>query len=107
MFLGCGEDASVCVSKARHVGLSFCCLHGLVKWNTLGLARKSCLFVRALPFGRRGMPSASGISPHAKGTLFEYLQPQGRQLNVLLPLDSLPVLRVCACSTIPPPMPCL
>ena len=49
------------------------------------------------PFGRRGMPSASGISPHAKGTLFEYLQPQGHQLNVLLPLVSLPVLCVCAC----------
>ena len=43
------------------------------------------------------MPSASGISPHAKRTLFEYLQPQGHQLNVFLPLVSLPVLCVCAC----------
>ena len=55
------------------------------------------LFSRIAPFGRGGMPSASGISvsSHAKGTLFEYSQLQEHQLNVLLPLVSLSVLR-CA-----------
>ena len=57
----------------------------------------SSLYSSRIPFSRRGMPSASGISPHAKRTLFEYLQPQGHQLNVFLPLVSLPVLCVCAC----------
>ncbi|OLQ07828.1 hypothetical protein AK812_SmicGene8738 [Symbiodinium microadriaticum] len=33
------------------------------------------------------------VSSHAKGTLFEYSQPQEHQLNVLLPLVSLSVLR--------------
>ena len=49
------------------------------------------------PLVEGGCLPASGISPHAKGTLFEYLQPQGHQLNVFLPLVSLPVLRMCAC----------
>ena len=45
---------------------------------------------------RRLKSRVMGISPNAKGTLFEYLQPQGHQLNVLLPLVSLQVLCACA-----------
>ena len=51
------------------------------------------------------LPSASGITPHAEGILFEHSQPQGDQLKLLLPLVLLPV-RVCVIgSTTLPPMP--
>ena len=51
------------------------------------------------------MPSASDIAPHAEATVFECLQLQGHQLNVLLPLVSLPLLRVCVCAFVRPPLP--
>ena len=59
--------------------------HPLIMLAT-GFGVTAVKFIGPPPSGRGVVPPASGITPHAEGILFEYSQPQGDQLKLLLPL---------------------